>query len=122
MAIILLTGCTSWQVRPGSPDVLIGEQNPELVRLTTVDGERVTLSSPTVRDSLIIGTVRQYYEYNVPMDEPRVVPVAAVAKTELRATDALLTTVLVMAVAGGGLLAFASMLGSAFDDLNNQTQ
>jgi hypothetical protein len=96
-------GCRSWQVQdpPIAPHV---ERGPDVVRLTLVDGRRLELLRPSVRNDSIVGT-----PYGVPRS-PGGVPAAAspavaladIVRIEVRKTDR--TRTLSGLLGGGGAL------------------
>ncbi len=55
LLMVLLTACHSWRPTTVSPQRLIAEDQPASVRVTLMDGERVTVRDPTVRNDSIVG-------------------------------------------------------------------
>ena len=55
LLMVLLTACHSWRPTTVSPQRLIAEEQPSYVRVTLMDGERVTVRDPTVRKDSIVG-------------------------------------------------------------------
>ena len=53
--LVLLTACHSWRPTTVSPQTLIPEEQPSLVRVTLIDGETVTVRDPTMRNDSIVG-------------------------------------------------------------------
>ena len=47
LLLVLLTACHSWRPTTVSPQQLIPEEQPSLVRVTLIDGETVTVRDPT---------------------------------------------------------------------------
>ena len=55
LLILHLGACTSWRPATVSPRQVMEDDEPEVVRITLTDGERVTLLSPEVRGDTISG-------------------------------------------------------------------
>ena len=55
LLLVLLTACHSWRPTTVSPQQLIPEEQPSLVRVTLIDGETVTVRDPTMRNDSIVG-------------------------------------------------------------------
>ena len=55
LLLVLLTACHSWRPTTVSPQTLIPEEQPSLVRVTLIDGETVTVRDPTMRNDSIVG-------------------------------------------------------------------
>ena len=55
LLLVLLTACHSWRPTTVSPQTLIPEEQPSLVRVTLIDGETVTVRDPTMRNNSIVG-------------------------------------------------------------------
>ena len=55
LLMVLLTACHSWRPTTVSPQQLIPEEQPSLVRVTLIDGETVTVRDPTMRNDSIVG-------------------------------------------------------------------
>ena len=49
-----LVGCYSWKAAPVGP--VLQAQQPDLIRVTTVDGQRIELVQWTVRGDSLVGT------------------------------------------------------------------
>jgi hypothetical protein len=66
-AAALLAGCKTWQVTSMSPQRLVAEQRPRLVRVTTNGGSTVTLMDPMiVEDSIVTGGARPLLPFTPP--------------------------------------------------------
>ncbi len=55
LLLVLLTACQSWRPTTVSPQQLISEEMPSLVRVTLTNGETVTVTEPTIRNDSIVG-------------------------------------------------------------------
>ena len=55
LLMVLLNACHSWRPTTVSPQTLIPEEQPSLVRVTLIDGETVTDRDPTMRNDSIVG-------------------------------------------------------------------
>lgn len=55
LLLVLLNACYSWRPTTVSPQRLIPEDQPLSVRVTLMNGETVTVESPTVRNDSIVG-------------------------------------------------------------------
>ncbi len=55
LLLVLLTACHSWRPTTVSPQTLIPEEQPSLVRVTLIDGETVSVRDPTMRNDSIVG-------------------------------------------------------------------
>ena len=55
LLLVLLNACYSWRPTTVSPQRLIPEDQPTYVRVTLMNGETVTVESPTVRNDSIFG-------------------------------------------------------------------
>lgn len=57
LLLVLLAGCHSWRPTTVSPQTLISAEQPSSVRVTLLNGETVTVESPTVRNDSIVGVM-----------------------------------------------------------------
>ena len=55
--LVALTGCKTWEAATVAPDRLIVDTRPSSVRVTSVDGVRVTLKNPIVVNDSIVSAV-----------------------------------------------------------------
>ena len=59
VALVLLSGCKSWQPVMDTPEGWIARESPLEVRLTAVTGDQVTIRRPmVVNDSIVSATAR----------------------------------------------------------------
>lgn len=59
LLMLHLAACTSWQLSTVSPPQLIQEEEPGLVRLTQMNGDRSVVDNPEIRgDSIVSGDTR----------------------------------------------------------------
>jgi hypothetical protein len=53
---VLLGACITWQPVAVPPGQYVTDEAPERVRVTTVDGTRMTIEGPVVRAGAVVGT------------------------------------------------------------------
>ena len=89
-----LTSCTFWTVsKTPLPELTGGDTPPALVRVVTIDGEKLELTDPRVHNDTLIGGA-------VPDTGWVFVALADITKVEVRKKDALKTGLAVVVVAG----------------------
>ena len=106
MAVSLLSACGKWTVQKMAPSQVVTDKEPNLVRLTMLDGDKIQLADPTVSDGEIVAhPVRNDMGYRMVVKSYTVrVATDSVARIEIREPDALATVVgvvLGLAVAAG---------------------
>jgi hypothetical protein len=85
-----LSACGTWRTTSTPLGELIPAEQPDVVRITTVDGITVIVRSPSIAaDSLVSEMV----------DERMSVPLGQVAQVEVRTVNAIGTTALIVGVA-----------------------
>ena len=90
----MLSGCTSWQAQPVTPEFL-SSQLPSKVRVHRVDGSKVVLHDPSFSTDSLVGS----------MDgTPTGVPLALVRQMDVRHGSAGKTVGLVLGVAAGAVV------------------
>jgi hypothetical protein len=87
LGIAMLSGCTSWRVRPEPPDAVIASEKPGIARFTTVEGACFTLRNPAVSDGQVTGERVSENAWGERVSEPCSVPLETVAQTELPEFD-----------------------------------
>lgn len=103
-----LTSCTFWTVsKTPLPELTGGEKPPALVRVVTINGEKLELTDPRVHNDTLIGGA-------VPDTGWVFVALADITKVEVRKKDALKTGVAVVVVAGV-VLAIAALCNDPGD-------
>jgi hypothetical protein len=90
-----LEGCTAWHSRPLEPAMFTAEKPPSELRVTLVDGRRITLRAPVLSGDSLIGV-----EYT----DRVALPLAAVTEVEVRQGAPGRTTLLVVGIGVGVLL------------------
>ncbi len=93
MLACFLSGCYKWSVRPAS---VVSDEAPEHVRMMLSDGSWVKLRSPEVRGDSIVGWTKGTRDI-ASADTLAAYSLADVAAVEVRSTDVLKTTGLVLA-------------------------
>jgi hypothetical protein len=93
MLICLLSGCYKWSVQPAA---VVSDEAPEQVRVMLSDGSVVKLRSPEVRGDSIVGWVKGTRDI-ASADTLAAYSLADLAAVEVRSTDVLKTTGLVVA-------------------------
>jgi hypothetical protein len=93
MLICLLSGCYKWSVQPAA---VVSDEAPEQVRVMLSDGSVVKLRSPEVRGDSIVGWKKGTRDI-ASADTLAAYSLADVAAVEVRSTDVLKTTGLVVA-------------------------
>jgi hypothetical protein len=100
-------GCSTWEVQPRSPDVVIQEARPDLARFTIVSttrwsssGRQVVLEEPIIVDSMFVGTE---------MSVRREIPLQAVSQVELKKISAFRTAACIVGLAAVGVWAAKSI-------------
>ena len=79
---VTLTGCKTWQPTTASPEALMADGRPSVVRVTRGDGEQTTLKNPILVNDSLIATVTPRPGALVP--PPRIgVPTDDVAEIEV---------------------------------------
>jgi hypothetical protein len=101
MLVCFLSGCYKWSVQPASA---ISDEAPEQVRVMLSDGSWVKLRSPEVRGDSIVGSTK-----GTSADTLVAYSLANVAAVEVRHTDVLKTTGLVLGLG----FALAVLIGFA---------
>ncbi len=59
LLVLHLSACTSWQPTFLSPPQVIEEEEPDRVRITRSDGDRVIIRNPEVRADSIAGSMNE---------------------------------------------------------------
>ena len=55
--LVLLTACYNWRATTVSPQTLIPDEQPSVVRVTLTSGEVITFQGPMMRNDSIVGLV-----------------------------------------------------------------
>lgn len=99
---VFLPACTSWRAATAPPGDHLREEGPADVRVWHASsGERTELDGATVRGDSLVGADGD--------GRLEAVPLSDVRRMEVRETDGGKTTLLVLGVAGGALLAFGAL-------------
>ncbi len=93
MLTCFLSGCYKWSVQPAA---VVSDEAPEQVRVMLSDGSVVKLHSPEVRGDSIVGWTKGTRDI-ASADTLAAYSLADVAAVEVRSTDVLKTTGLVLA-------------------------
>ena len=110
MLTCFLSGCYKWSVQPASA---ISDEAPEQVRVMLSDGSWVKLRSPEVRGDSIVGWTK-----GASVDTLAAYSLADLAAVEVRSTDVLKTTGLVLAGVFG-IVAIISVVAECNRDVND---
>ena len=78
-----LSSCTSWQVHGVSPEQVITEESPSVVRVITTDSVEVVLEQPSIIEDSLVGVVRG------PDSTPRAVALGDISSVSVQRTDPL---------------------------------
>ena len=97
-----LVACTSWKTQEASPQQVLADEQPDKVRVTLTDGSQVVLAEPAISGETLTGSAD---------GQQRSIPLADVADVEVKKTEALLTSALVL---GGVIVAGAVFVVIAF--------
>ncbi len=54
---ICLAGCSRWAPQSGSPQSVLAEQTPSIIRVTLKDGRKIEIAAPMVRNDSIVGLI-----------------------------------------------------------------
>jgi len=98
-----LEGCTAWHSRPLEPAMFTAEKPPSELRVTLVDGRRITLRAPVLSGDSLIGV-----EYT----DRVALPLAEVGEVAVRQGAPGRTTLLVVGI-GVGVLLVAGAIAAA---------
>jgi len=96
-----LAACTSWQTQELAPEQVLAQEQPDQVRVTLSDGQRLELRYPAVHGDTLTG-MREARQVAVPLER--------VSRLELREADGGKTLLLV----GGVMLGTVIAAGAAF--------
>ncbi len=55
MAVSVLSACSGWKVQEMAPSQVVSENEPDRIRLTMLDGDRIQIGDPTVSNGEIVG-------------------------------------------------------------------
>lgn len=109
VAAAFLPACTTWRATTEPPGDHLREEGPSDVRVwPSSSDERIELDGATVRGDSLVGTDGD--------GQIEAVPVSDVRRMEVRETNAGKTTLLVLGVAGGALLAFGGLYAALLSD------
>ena len=89
LVVTTLTACTSWRVQSVSPEQLLIDERPNVVRVQRADRSRVVLNSPKLVSDSLLGTTR---------GQRTAVPLADITQIALRRGNALKTTGLILGI------------------------
>ncbi len=115
LSILLLacyvSACSTWRVQPVTPQRLLAEKRPPVIWVTRSAGGGVLLETPFIRNDSLVGWERSKLR-NVG------IPLAEVARIEIREHDSEKTVYLVLGiVAGVGLLVVLGIYAIVESDL-----
>ena len=98
MAVSVLSACHTWKHQEMAPAQVVTEKEPDKIRLTMLDGEKIELYDPTVSNGEIVGQTRLEYDGVRTRQVTGNLGVAAdsVARIETREIDGTATVVGVM--------------------------
>ena len=111
-----MSACHQWKVQETAPSQVVGENEPDRIRLTMLDGNRFELADASVSNGEIVGqppSCRDRWNRRYVMCDTLRVPADSVARIEIREADAFATSV---AVLFGLAAALAVWVVVAFSD------
>ncbi len=109
LLICFLSGCYKWSVQPAA---VVSDEAPEQVRVMLSDGSVVKLRSPEVRGDSIVGWTK-----GTGADTLAAYSLADLAAVEVRHTDVLKTTGLVLAGVFGMALVISYAVNCSDNDI-----
>lgn len=84
LVVLILAGCTRWQVMPAPQAVaVVADSAPPLVRVTYIDGRRVEVDQPLIEDNALTGLVR----YSGRPPERVAIPLDSIARIARQTSD-----------------------------------
>ena len=90
MAVSVLSACSFWKVQDMTPSQVVAEKEPSQVRVTTLDGDKIQISDPTVTDGEIVGHPMRNAggHYRAVRSDTLRVSIDSVTRIEIRETSA----------------------------------
>lgn len=117
VTVVLTTACQTWQPRTQSPTVVILEEQPERVRLRSVEDESwLLLTDPEVEDDSIAGWIELEPGSDPVVLAPIKLPATGVDRVEVMDVDEVATTVLVLGLTAVAVLFVAVLAACSGDD------